>query len=455
MTAFGNFFKQGSIGEQLLIWGVLNQLIEAVLTPATQEIEQNIAVEFPFTPLSPADAATAVNRGFLTIGDAAAQAARSGVDPTAVFPTMVHLAGDAPGPGDLVEALRRGIIPATTGDATDVSFQNGIRQGNLDDKWTAMMQALGIQPPSAGEIIDALVQSQLPPAEALTRYAEAGGDPTWFDTAFGSAGDAPGPQELITMLNRGIIDEGATGPDSLTFEQGIAEGRTRNKWTPKLLALRYYVPPPRTVSALLKEGAINQAQAAQYFAAAGLDPALTAIYLKAGTVTAETKAKELSEATVVGAYESGLLTNAEALADLVTDGYTEPEAALLLAYADKKAATAASKAAVTRLQTLYLAGTHSLQVTEAALHELGLTDDSISTLIATWNLEQSVKVKELTEGQIVAGWFYGAFGTNTDAATIQTVVGRLVALGYSQPDALVLLGARYHSPITLNGPAAP
>jgi hypothetical protein len=59
--------------------------------------------------LSPPDAASAVVRNFMTAAAGQEVAAQSGVD-ASTFETMVHLSGDAPGPQQLAEALRRGAI---------------------------------------------------------------------------------------------------------------------------------------------------------------------------------------------------------------------------------------------------------------------------------------------------------------------------------------------------------
>ncbi len=80
---------------------------------------------------------------------------------------MVDLAGDAPSPTDLTEALRRGVIPYDSGNPAPPGFVQGIQQGRLADKWIPMIRALAQLWPTptdalgidkaVGTLIDALL----------------------------------------------------------------------------------------------------------------------------------------------------------------------------------------------------------------------------------------------------------------------------------------------------------
>lgn len=450
MPSLSDFFGKGTIGEQLLVWGVLNQLFGAALSPAISDIQQAVNALDPVLPLTPEQLAVGVVRGLLDAGNSQSEAAKSGIGPGR-FTQLQELAQQPPALGLIIAAYQRSLGSAGAGGVELVNIDEALADLGISAQYRPLVKALAVEIPNPSEVLNAWLEGQITDTEARSRLLETGMDPTWIQTAYNANGQAPTPNELIELWNRGIIPEGGTGPDAISYDQGYLEGPFRNKWAEAYKALRFYLPPPREVTALLREGSITVAQATQFFQDRGLSPALTAIYLQAASHTATAHQRELTQAQVVALYEDKLVTHDQAHADLVALRFTPSDADLLLALADKKQAASAAKSAVTRLQNLYLAGTNSLTVTQSALHSLGLTDDNVSNLIATWNLEATTRVKELTEGQIVAAWFYGGFGANDSAAAIGTAVTRLGTLGYSQADALLLLTARFHSPITLAG----
>lgn len=450
MVALGDLFGQGTIGEQLLVWGVLNQLFGAAINPALVDIQQATNSFDANVALTPQQLAVAVVRGIVADAEGTSEAAKSGIG-SGRFAQLQQLAQQPADLSYIVAAYQRSMGTGGPGGGALVDIDTALADLGISEQYRPLVKALAVIIPSADDVYTAWLEGQIEAAEAQSRLAATGLDPTWIQTGYNARGQAPTPVQALELWNRGIIVESGTGPDATSYEQAFLEGPWRNKWLDAFKALRFYIPPPRTVTALSKEGALTEAQAAQYLADNGLDETLTAIYLAGAHKTTSTASKELSEAQTVDLYEGKLITEAEASADLVSIGYSATTAQLILALADQRQAASSVKSAVTRLQNLYLAGTNSLTVTQSALHSLGLTDDNVSNLIATWNLEQTARVKELTEGQIVAAWFYGGFGTNTDPASIGTAVTRLQTLGYSQPDALLLLTARIHSPVTLAG----
>lgn len=453
MGEFSDFFNPSGIGEQLLVWGVLNELIGAALGPAFTQIEQFQNSEFPITPLTPEQAAVAVVRGIITSSDGQSDAEKAGTDANH-FALLQQLAQQPASLSLVLAGYQRSLGTAGPTGADLVDIDTALADLGIGEEYRPLIKALAVEIPTAQQVLNAWLEGQIEADEAQGRLLATGMDPSWIQTAYNSEGQAPTPVQALEMLNRGLIPETGTGPDSTSYQQAFLEGPWRNKWEPAFLGLRNYLPPPRTVTAILKEGAITEAQATAYLQAYGLDETLTAIYIAAASHTTTAAQRELTQAQVIDLYESKLVTGAEATADLVALKFSPSDAALLLALADKKQAASAAKSAVTRLQNLYLSGTNSLTVTEASLHQLGLTDDNVSNLIATWNLEKVSRVKELTEGQIVAGWYYG--GLDPDGPTnTRNALARLAAIGYSAGDAMILLVARNHGPLSAAQGGAP
>lgn len=434
MAGLGDFFGKGSIGEQLLLWGILNQVIGAAISPGIVEIQSTVNELAPLVPLSPAELAALVARGFAAESENEGDAKKSGID-SARFRDLVKLARSTPGSGELVAALQRGIIARGSADGGDISFDGGLADSGLDQAWIDVIAKLAVQIPTVAEVMNAWLEGQIERDEAHTRYIAAGGDPTWFQTSYNANGQAPTPMEALTMLNRGLIPSDGSGPESISYHQAFLEGPWRNKWETPFRGLGIYVPPARTVTAMLREGSITEAEALAYWHAEGLSVATAAQYLAAASHHSTEAQRALSQAQIVALYEDKLVTKQEAHDQLVALRYTSGDATLILELADLKAAHAASKQATTRLRTLYLAGRNSRDTTIGALHTLGIPDDQAGDLVAVWDLEMATSTRVLSAAQIESAFQYELF----DQATAQA---ELVGLGYTPHDAWILLSIK-------------
>lgn len=429
-------FGENSTGQQLLIWGVFMQLLGAALGPAVSDITQAVNTLDPVIPLSPEQLATLVRRKFMSQDDAAGEAAKSGIGPGR-FNELVELAGSPPSLGLVIAAYQRGIIGDGAADSGGLSLQAAIASLGIEDQWAGVVKALAVDIPTAQDVMQAWLEGQIDPAEALTRYTAAGGDPTWFQTDYNRQGQAPTPVQALEMLNRGLIPLDGTGPDSISWRQAFLEGPWRNKWSAPFLGLRNYISPPRTTTAMLREGSIDSARALQLFQDSGLDQQTAAEYLGAASHHATAAQKVLSMTQIVELYESHLVEHGEALTHLEALGYTAADANMLLSLADVKTAAASLKQATTRLRSLYLGGNNTADQTRTALVALGVTAANAGQLIAVWDLERIANVRVLTEAQIAGAQFYGVI-TQAEATA------QLESLGYSAKDAWIILSVRSH-----------
>lgn len=440
MAGLGDLFGQGTIGEQLLVWGVLNQLFGAGISPALTDIQQSVNSFDPNVALTPQQLAVAVVRGIVADADGASEAAKSGIGPGR-FAQLQQLALQPASLDYVIAAYQRSMGSGGEGGGDLIDVDTALADLGISESYRPAIKALAIQIPSAQQVYLAWLQGQITADEAQQRLLATGLDPTWIQTGYDAQGEAPTPVQALEMLNRGLIPLEGTGPGVVSYLQAFLEGPWRNKWEPAFLGLRYYLPPPRTITALVKEGALTQAQATQYLQAQGLDPTLTAIYLDAASHSTTAAQRELTQAEIVDSYASQLLTHDEALADLVALRFTNADAELLLSLSDKKTAVASTKQAITRIRTLFLNGDDSAATTRNALASLGLQGDQVSNLIATWQLEQATVVRTLSAAEIAGAFFYGVF-------TQATATAKLVAMGYSTSDAQVVLAVRQHGLLT-------
>ena len=482
MPSLGDLFGKGSIAEQIFVWGVLNQVIGALGSPYFDALTQDVnerhpeAVRSPtqlaqlvvrgfvdrdaaiaeakrsglaedkFTAvldaskpyLAPADLAQLVVRNFMTVQAAEQEAAFSGVDADR-FHLLTQIAADAPGPQDLAVALRRGILPEDSPSEDTPSFAGGIREGRLADKWIPMIKALSVQWPTPADALDARLEGQISDAEALTLYQRFGGDPQYFELLFNTRGNAPTPVEALDLLNRGIIPERGTGPQSVSYEQAFLEGPWRDKWLDPFLALREYVTPPRSVVAMVRDGAYTDAQAAAALAKSGMNETDIAAYIAEAHHVAAATSKDLTQTVVIQLYTNRLISRDDAHGLLVALGYSDDNATYLIELADLRRSIAALNTAVARIQTLYVSHKITRDTTVKTLGKLGVPADQITEVVHIWDLETAVNVKQLTEAQIVSAWSYKVI--NTDEA-----MAELTSIGYTQYDAWVLLSIKAKAP---------
>lgn len=426
------------IGTQLLLWSVLGQIVGSVMGPISEEIQQQIYKVLSNTPLSPADAADAVLKGWLDQPSAAAEAVLSGVNPQR-FQTLLDITGEPPGIEQMMEAARRGIIPWQSGPGTP-SVQTAVTQSRLRPEWFPVLQQLQWLPVPVADAVNAVVRGQIPLAQGYAIANVNGVQNPDFDILVNTAGRPPAPGELITLYRRGLIPLAGTGPQALTVQQGIYEGDLKNKWWSLIGQLSDYLPPPRTITALTRSGALSSAQATTLYQQQGLSPQLAAVYAASASATKVAKTKELAESQVVKMYEDRILTSAEATAFLQALGYDANETALLLELADMQRALAAVQRAIARVGTQFVARKIGVATARNDLGALGLDSAHVDQLMQTWATERGETVKLLTEAQVVDAWSIAAL----DQAQAESA---LQALGYTPFDAWVLLSIKNKQPL--------
>lgn len=542
MAGLGDLLGKGSVVEQLVVWGVMNQALGAALAPYFSQLQQDVEARTPNLPLAPPDLADTVVRDYLPQDQAAAEAAKSGLDADR-FGLMVDLHRDAPGPQQLAAGLLRGLIPEGGTGAGSVSFEQGIREGRLADKWIPLIRGLAAAVLSPPDAASAVVRNFMDPAGGAAEAAKSGVDQATFDVLRHLAGDAPGPQQLAEALRRGAITAEGTGADSTSFQQGIAEGRLADKWAPVIQALaklwptpvdaldaalkgqitpdegkqlyellggdpqfyqwlldtqgegptplqaadwarrgiipwdgtgpavtsyaqavresRYrdkwadaykasaeYLPPTTSIVTLLAHGAVTTDQAAALMKQQGASDELIAAYIAEADSEALSDYRGLTTSTVLNMYYAQLIGQADATSILESLHVTPRAATLMLTYADLQRAVAQQQRAVDRIGTLYASRKITADTAKQSLITLQVPPATVSDIIAMWNLENSISVKLLTEAQIADAWELRVM----DEAT---ALGELQNIGYTPYDAWVVLSIKAKAPLPNPPPGGP
>lgn len=432
----GGLLADGSIGRQLLVWGVLNSVLSQALEPVMTQINDELWPLLPSQPLSAADCAEMLLKGIMTQAEAEEEGKRTGVSAGRMH-QLWRNAGEPISPRDALEALRRGLVPDDAGPGGGPSFMEAVRQSRLRDEWGPVLRDMQWVPIPVADAVDAVVEGQITHDEGA-HYAQINGvKPDEFQILVNTRGRPPSPTELAELMRRGFIAREGTGPDATTFQQGIFEGATKNKWWTLFAHLADYLPPPRTITALLHEGAITNDQAARLFKEAGLSDELAHAYVVSASHQKLAKARELQLSTVLDLYEGHAITAAEATVDIEHLGYTAQEVAYLLRVRDIQRTLKAVNAAITRVGSLYIARKIDAKSARSGLTAVGIDAAQQDELVAVWDLERQRTVRVLTPAQIASAVYY-------QVITFDVGVQKLVADGYTEDDAKILIDVRLH-----------
>jgi len=357
----------------------------------------------------------------------------------------VKAAGDAVDTTTLIAGYRRKILGWDTSENGMPSVIDGIREGRLADKWAPLIQALGDLPLGVADAVDAVVEGQITMAEGEAIAYQNGINAANFKILYNTRGNPPGPADLAEMVRRGIIPVHGSGPDVLSLDQGIAEGASKDKWIKAYEQMLTVLPAEGRVTTLLRNGVITRDQAISYYQQLGYDQqAATAFADEASAVKTATD-KLLAKSDVITLYADGAITREQAAGLIQALGYDATEADQILTIQDLHTATAATNAAISRIQSYYIA--RKIDDTKAvnALNALNVPSAQQSTLLSAWSISRSSNVKLLTESQIADAWAY----TIIDTASAIT---ELMALGYTELDAWIVLSIKNKAPITDTAP---
>lgn len=419
--------------QQVFLYTVGGQIIGAGLAPYMTQLQQ---LSFQFDPavaLTPAELAEAVLRTAMNHDDAVSEAAMSGLN-SYRFGILEKLAGNAPAPQELAAALRRKLIDRARYDL-------GIAQGRTRNEWGELYTQLAVAQPSPEAMLQAYLEGQIGEAEARQRFAQLGGDPAYFDILFHTQGQAPSPPEALELANRGIIPWDGSGPDVTSYEQAFLEGPWRNKWLRPFRALGEYLPPPRTVTAMLRAGSLSVERGSELLRKQGLAPDLVAAYVADATAQSTSSTKDLGQSLVTTLYRDRLVSRDQAAGFLQALGYDATAANYILEVEDLRVVQSFMSSAVSRVHTLYVGHKISQATASSTLAEVGVPAAGIPDLIDLWSSERDANVRSLTPAEVAAA-FKKTLISQADAMTY------LGQLGYLPHDAWLYLAI--HATVAAN-----
>lgn len=397
--------------------------------------------------LSPADLANAVQQGFIpeagllpglvggsppysipveTVGiDTLKEFQHSGYSEDRAK-VLAELTGLPPGPGELLQMLNRGIID-------DGSYYVGIREGHTKTKWSNALKELRFQILSPIEAANLRLRGWIDDAEMYRLGALAGAKQQEQHYLYLMQGRPPGPGQLQTAYNRGVIDRP-------TFDKGIEESDIRPEWTDTLFALKTRYPTPFALRQLGTSGVLTAAEITQILELEGYPPDLAAKMGNGFAAGKTAKQKDVAMSAIETLYEARYIDATQATDLLTKLGYDAQEITLILELGDARRVKHFLDTAVGRIHTKFIENKATEAEATNALNELNISTQAIADLMATWKLERDVNIPSLTPAQFAAAAYYGVL-TNAQA------LAGIEALGYTNKDATILLDIRLHSPV--------
>lgn len=389
---------------------------QAAARPELQQLQNDAYKGLQTVPLSPADAIEVAVKGAAQREAMRDEAALSGLAGSR-FDLMYEATGNPPGPGELLEMLRRGIIE-------DADFDRGILQGLTRNDWIEQLRALRSQPLTLADIVEATVQGHAQ-KEDLHRIAGFFGvAPGDADVLYETAGTPLSRTEMEELVNRGeaTVDE---------LAQAIRESRTKDKYIPKALLLRRRIPPERSIVMLVAHGALSQADGVAKLTQLGFNADDATVLVQEGLNRKHAKSRDLSLSIVQRLYQAQVIPRDQAAHLIAVLGYTDGEAGWLLDLEDLQRAEKYETAAIGRVHSLYVGHHIEGEAASSALDGLHLAATQRDQLIHLWDLERAANVKTLTLAELTRM-------AKKNIIDAPTYVARVQKLGYTEADATLL-----------------
>lgn len=304
-----------------------------------------------FTPPSVADAVNAVVRNQITMTEGIALAYYAGLgtsslqvptgadttDTQTAFKVLYDTTGRPPAPTQLAELVWRGIIPVHGRGPTETTFEQGIYEGDLKDKWERPLEAILTKYPALYEIRVLLEHGAISPEQAKTYLLKQG---YLSDVATALAQDATAQaiitDRILTEANlKALYENGTlTEAQALSMLTDIGYPPTAAKFIVASwnldVSFKAYSSSITKVGSYYIAHKLTATEAAQNLRRLGVPESQVAPTIRDWTVTATSNVKLLTESQIADAWEYEIMGTAEALNELQAIGYTAHDAWVVL-----------------------------------------------------------------------------------------------------------------------------
>lgn len=196
--------------------------------PALRPVAEALERQFANRKLTPAELAELVIRGARSPEQAGEEAAGWGLS-SERFRELTLLAGNPPGPQELIELWRRGAI-------AEAEVDTGIRQGRFRTEWLEAFKAFRRVLLTPAGVAELTARGILSEGEGRERAAELGLEPDDFAALVEGTLRPPALGELLDLLNRGEVAEA-------DVRSALTRAGVQERYHDPILELRRVLPP--------------------------------------------------------------------------------------------------------------------------------------------------------------------------------------------------------------------
>lgn len=394
-----------------------------------QNLINDLYKDNQYVPLSPPDAADAVERNILTDAQGHGWAAQSGISEQ-VFELMVRLTGEPPGIVDMLRLWRRG-------DLDESLLDTMIAYSRIRTEWTPYVKKLAYDVLPAADVVDAYIKGHISEQEAESMYAAAGGKPSDFGLAALTAGSPIGVVEAAKLYNHGLISHA-------DFRSVILSSRINPQFESmaELLHLNYL--SAFQIETAVKAGTVSAKTASEWLIQDGYPADQVAALVSGSVATKVTKVKEAAESLILDSYEAGLLTKTQTVEQLEAIGYDPKAIPVILGSYDARRIITLTNQGVGVVRKSYLANRLTDAQAKTELDSLGVDPTLRDHYVTLWAIERQATGKSFTKAEVGDMLKKGI-------VTDKWAVSEWVSMGYSTAQAM-LLGYYYGQPLPGNGP---
>lgn len=368
-------------------------------------------------PISAADAALALLRGNLTEAQALKIAHEAGLSDED-FNTLVNNTGEPLGLEQLLEAKRRGFID-------DARLVKGILQSRVRNEWVDVAEKLAYAPITTADAVTANVQGHISEDQGRSVANQNGLEPGWFDILVATAGEPLSRTEMEELFNRGLVTE-------QQVKQALLESRLKNKYTDLAFALHSKLLPIRNLSEAVEFGSLTLAQGVAEAMKQGYSEADATALIHAASARKLQSYRHSAVSAIETLYVDNVISEDDALSQVMSMGLDEAEAKAVLAGAEYKRDARMVASAMSAIRTKFVARHIDQPTASGLLDGLGIPSDHRDQQLALWSIERQANVRLLTPAQVIKA---NKLGFMDDTQTLEY----LENLGYSANDASLLM----------------
>lgn len=304
-------------------------------------------------------------------------------------------------------------------------LEKGILQSRIRNEWLDVMEKLTYTPMSTADAVNAVIQNHLtqPQGEAIAN--QNGLEPGNFATLVETAGAPLSRTEMEQLYNRGLVTEAQVN-------QALNESRLKPKYNKLAFELHTRLLEPAELADMVLWGVITHAEAAAEVVKLGYD-ATNADRLISAAVNRKVETdKNVVVRAIELLYEDNAISESDASIQIGKLGYSPTEVSFKLQAAELKRHTKLVNAGINTIRAKFVARHIDKPEALKSIDAMGIPHQQRDALVQLWQIERDANVAQLTEAQIIKALKKGTFTTD-DALT------RLLAKGYSEVDAAVLI----------------